>query len=138
MVNTHLHHYIDEEIIRLYQIESILKWIEFNSDNIDLIILNGDFNCLPDSLTYKLIVNSGFTSSFKFFSLKEPEETFHNKMIAEFKDNDPCGTYDYIFFKNNKEEKIKNISCCLLGKDEYFKGVYASDHYLLLSEFEFI
>jgi endonuclease/exonuclease/phosphatase family metal-dependent hydrolase len=103
-VNCHLHHTIEHEKIRVYQVNNILNWIKIeiensenslNSEN-NIVIFVGDFNALPNSESYNMIINNGFLSLFKEFHGKEPEKTFHNKMEAPFKDNDPEGCFDYI------------------------------------------
>jgi endonuclease/exonuclease/phosphatase family metal-dependent hydrolase len=95
-VNTHLHHTIEEENIRLHQMKSLLKWIDLNTSEKDLTIIVGDFNTIPNSETYEFIINNNYTSLYKEFHKQEPEKTFHNKMDAPFKDDDPEGTFDYI------------------------------------------
>ena len=42
----------------------------------DLVILMGDFNAEPSSLTYKEIIESGFRSSYSVVNGKEPSITF--------------------------------------------------------------
>jgi len=74
----------------------MLKWIEFNSNQDDLTILVGDFNTLPYSSSYNLIIENGFFSSFSKLNGKEPQKTFHNKLEAPFKDASDEGTFDYI------------------------------------------
>ena len=96
IVNLHLHHVEEEEIIRVYQMKSLLKWIEFKSSQDDLILIVGDFNTLPDSETYKLIIREGFVSSYFNLYGEEPIRTFHNKMDAPYKDASDEGTFDYI------------------------------------------
>jgi endonuclease/exonuclease/phosphatase family metal-dependent hydrolase len=100
VINVHLHHVVEEELIRVQQMKSVLKWIEFNTNFKDdedyLTIILGDFNAQPNSDTYNLIQNSGYASSFNLANGEEPIRTFHNKMDAPFKDDDEEGTYDYI------------------------------------------
>jgi hypothetical protein len=43
-----------------------------------------------------MIVTAGFTSAYKSLNNKEPLKTFHNNMIAPYKDEDLEGTFDYI------------------------------------------
>jgi len=95
-VNCHLHHVIDDENIRLYQTKNLHKWIDYVSKETDFVFVVGDFNALPEELTYKYFQTNGFFSVHKEFYGREPEKTFHNKMEAPFKDCDPEGTFDYI------------------------------------------
>ena len=41
------------------------------------------------------MLNEGYISAHSNIYGKEPEKTFHNKIDAPFKDNDPEGTFDY-------------------------------------------
>ena len=95
-VNTHLHSTINEELIRTHEMRNIIFWIENNTTENDLTIIVGDFNTLPDTATYKRVIESGFVSLHKEHHFNEPEKTFHTKMEAPFKDDDPEGTFDYI------------------------------------------
>ena len=70
------------------------------SDHEDLIIIAGDFNALPNSDTYNLMINSGYVSSHYNKYGKEPEKTFHNKMDCDTKDDYDEGTFDYILYIN--------------------------------------
>lgn len=95
-VNCHLHHVIEDENIRLYQTKNLCKWIDHLSKETDIVFVVGDFNALPEELTYQYFQSNGFFSAHKQFYGREPEKTFHNKMEAPFKDCDPEGTFDYI------------------------------------------
>ncbi len=67
LVNTHLHHEMNDDLIRKHQAESIILWIERQPDFIPsetLVIIIGDFNAKPDSNTYKLFIDRGYTSCF--------------------------------------------------------------------------
>lgn len=96
IINVHLHHPPDEEIIRVHQIWSIMKWIDMNTNSDDLIVMLGDFNCEPNSATYEAIICHGYISSHMAVHNCEPINTFHNRMDAPFKDDAPDGTFDYI------------------------------------------
>jgi endonuclease/exonuclease/phosphatase family metal-dependent hydrolase len=63
--NTHLHHPIPDDVIRQHQIEGAITWINRKvKSSDDIVILMGDFNAEPASLTYKEIIHSGFKSSY--------------------------------------------------------------------------
>lgn len=96
-VNCHLHHVIEDELVRLYQSKILCKWInaETNKEN-DFVVVVGDFNALPYGLAYNCFLENEFVSVHQQFFGCEPEKTFHNKMDAPFKDTDPEGTFDYI------------------------------------------
>lgn len=95
-VNCHLHHVIEDEFIRVYQSKILCKWINLETNENDIVIVVGDFNSLPYGLAYNHFIENGFASMHDKFHGCEPEKTFHNKMDAPFKDNDPEGTFDYI------------------------------------------
>lgn len=97
IINTHLHSLVDEELVRVNQIKMIIKWLEHFSNERDITILLGDFNALPNSNTYKYIVeDNDFISCHNYIYSKEPEKTFHNKMDAPYKDDAEETTFDYI------------------------------------------
>jgi endonuclease/exonuclease/phosphatase family metal-dependent hydrolase len=96
IVNCHLHHHEDEENIRLYEIRHILKWVAFNTNEEDFTVILGDFNTIPNSLTYEYIITQKFKSAYHLCNGEEPIKTFHAKMIAPYKDMGTEGTYDYI------------------------------------------
>ena len=100
-VNCHLHHVIEDELIRLYQSKIICKWISFETDKDDIIIVVGDFNALPFGLAYNYFLENEFVSVHKEFHGCEPQKTFHNKIDAPFKDTDPEGTFDFILYFDN-------------------------------------
>jgi endonuclease/exonuclease/phosphatase family metal-dependent hydrolase len=95
-MNVHLHHLVDEEIIRVYQMRLALKWLENNSLPNDFNIIVGDFNCQPGSQTYELVNQQGYKSAYVLKHGREPMKTFHNKMDCDTKDDDEEGTFDYI------------------------------------------
>lgn len=65
VINTHLHHVLVDDVIRRHESFQLLAWIESQPDldkEKDLIIITGDFNALPDSTTYALYGQFGYTS----------------------------------------------------------------------------
>jgi endonuclease/exonuclease/phosphatase family metal-dependent hydrolase len=86
---------IEEEIIRIHQAKYLLKWIDINTSKDSFTLILGDFNFLPSSDSYNFMLNEGYISAHSNIYGKEPEKTFHNKIDAPFKDNDPEGTFDY-------------------------------------------
>jgi endonuclease/exonuclease/phosphatase family metal-dependent hydrolase len=83
-------------MVRVQQIWSVLKWIDFNTTSDEMTVLVGDFNCKPGSLTYNTIVQKGYYSSHQRVHGCEPDRTFHNLIEAPFKDAADDGTFDYI------------------------------------------
>jgi endonuclease/exonuclease/phosphatase family metal-dependent hydrolase len=139
LINLHLHHSVEDESIRVHQIWSVLKWIEYNTGKDDLTIMLGDFNAEPETKTYQTILDKGYVSSHLRVHNCEPINTFHNRIEAPYKDASADGTFDYIFVKENKNSKLDwNIKAVSIhGQEESTvdKGIYASDHYALVAEF---
>jgi len=139
VINLHLHHLETEEVIRVHQMKCILKWIEKISNAEDLNIILGDFNCDPNSDTYRLIKQFNYKSCYFERNGKEPENTFHNKMDCPSKDASDEMTCDYIFYLNKSGNiNIKINSVALFGMEDSTerKGIYASDHFALSAEIE--
>ena len=144
--NTHLHHPIPDDLIRVHQMEAAVCWI---NDKVkfkdDIVFLMGDFNAEPSSLTYKHIIDSGFTSSYQKAHGKEPVKTFPTGIQAPFMDTDPPLTVDFIFYRVGKttasketDQHIKLLSSERMG-DKCLPSdptIYGSDHYPIVSEFE--
>ena len=135
LVNTHLHHEMDDDLIRKHQAQHILIWIEnqpdYDSSN-TLVIILGDFNAKPDSKTYQLFLSSGYTSCHLSANGSEPTHTFPTGLKAEFMDMDPPGTFDYIFVKG----ECKIVSCEVAAKDcdPVDKTIFGSDHFAIVAE----
>lgn len=85
-------------------------------------IITGDFNTTPSSATYKLFQDSGFRDLFSH----EHSSTFHG-----FTGKDVGGHIDWILYKGH----LKGIKHTIIR--EPFLGIYPSDHYPVLSVFEF-
>jgi len=96
IINVHLHHHEDEEIIRVYEMKHVIKWIFLNTNEEDFTVILGDFNTLPNSSTYELLINKKFKSAHHLCYGEEPIKTFHTDMMAPYKDTGTEGTYDYI------------------------------------------
>ena len=85
----------------------MLVWIENQPDynrETDLIVIAGDFNATPESQTYAIFAQFGYTSCHKHIHGKEPEKTFPTGLKAEFMDTDPALTCDFIFVRGVKYE----------------------------------
>lgn len=120
-----------------YLCENITKFL--NEKNLDIpIIICGDFNSLPDSSAYELMLkgksklqNTELIHSLNLSSSFEKEPKFTN-FTPDFK-----GTLDYIFY-NSKLKVSKNLETT---KEEEIKTIglpndfYPSDHISLYCEF---
>lgn len=56
LVNTHLHHEIEEGAIRHHQIRHLLYWLEQTTEATDIVMLMGDFNINGDKYNYDHII----------------------------------------------------------------------------------
>ena len=77
-VNTHLHHPLEEDHIRVHQVEQLTYWLDQQAkDDPDSIrVVVGDFNANPYTDTYKHFEAQGYTSAYKKVHGAEPEKTF--------------------------------------------------------------
>jgi endonuclease/exonuclease/phosphatase family metal-dependent hydrolase len=142
--NTHLHHPIPDDHIRLHQIEGAIAWINKKlKSSDDIVILVGDFNAEPHSLTYKEIIRSGFRSSHLEINRCEPKKTFPTGLQAPYMDTDPALVCDFIFYRVGKGEyestdkHIKVVNSMRMGDqpDKNDPTIYGSDHFSIVSQF---
>ena len=110
----------------------------------DLVILMGDFNAEPSSLTYKEIIESGFRSSYSVVNGKEPSITFPTGLQAPFMDRDPPLTVDFIFYRVGKDiqtDPSKHIRPTNSKRmaEKHHPGdptIHGSDHFPIITDFE--
>ncbi|MBU1172107.1 MAG: endonuclease/exonuclease/phosphatase family protein [Proteobacteria bacterium] len=117
-VNTHFDF---KASVQMKSAALILDFLKDFHEKTDTII-TGDFNTTPESDTYKLFIKSGFNDLFK----NKHSSTFHG-----FTGKNLGGHIDWILFKGN----LKGMDQSIIR--ESFVGIYPSDHYPVLSVFEF-
>ena len=127
-VNTHLDYLTDAT--REIQLRELLKFLE-NFYEFP-IICTGDYNFTPDSIPYA-IMREQFNSIYLYCNKKEPEITFPTGLLGEFADIDECGCFDYLWFRGNIKPTHAEVyrNCGV-------KEVWASDHYPLFCDLEFL
>ena len=78
LMNTHLHHVIEDDLIRKHEVTQVLIWMQKQPDMKpeDCLIITGDFNAEPSSETYAVIKHFGFTSAHCHVHGTEPKITF--------------------------------------------------------------
>ena len=96
VVNVHLHSLEEDETVREFQIKELISYVSTFVNENDILFIIGDFNTLPDTITYNYLINSGFKSLYKEKHNKEPNVTFHTQIDAPFKCLGLEGAYDYI------------------------------------------
>ncbi len=119
-VNTHFDHVSPEA--RIFQAEVLVEFLKQHSDY--PLILTGDFNCLSNEKTYKIITSAGVSNAADVAAKKENVgETFHN-FGSSSKIIDFCFENDHgIYIKYYKV--VKDI----------INGAYPSDHYPIYVEY---
>ena len=100
----------------------------------DLLVITGDFNALPDSKTYALMRDCGFTSCHQKANGCEPTHTFPTGLQAQWMDTDPPLTTDYIWVKGQCE-----IVNCVVDEASRTchpddKTIYGSDHMAIVAD----
>jgi endonuclease/exonuclease/phosphatase family metal-dependent hydrolase len=126
-VNTHLDHL--SELIREEQLLELLNVLK-NYANYP-IICTGDYNFLPEVDNYKLMSNEFKSVHFQVHG-KEPQITFPTGLFGPYADIESYGCFDYIWFRGGKAISGEVFRDC--GNQQ----VWASDHYPVYGEIEFI
>ena len=132
MFNTHFDHV--GEIARQESAKLLLKYITNFAGNSDVIV-TGDFNSKPNSVTYKTLTqNIKGASTITLVDSKKvsqyphhgPNSTFTAFKLSNLTDNDQL--IDYIFVKNTM--KVLNHGTL----SDTFDGLFPSDHMPVLAE----
>jgi endonuclease/exonuclease/phosphatase family metal-dependent hydrolase len=127
VVATHLKSGVEYERIRERQIKFLLTALKrFRVKN---IVMCGDFNCEPKSLTYNAIVQSDLSLKSAYFGVaeveKEPEITTYKKR----EDQEEFNTIDYIFIKGFKVRSVLQLpGLSEVSKSGLPSKDYPSDH----------
>jgi endonuclease/exonuclease/phosphatase family metal-dependent hydrolase len=128
LFNTHFDHIGDTA--RIESAKLMLNKIENIGEDLP-VVLTGDFNTIPDSDPYKIIVN-GNENSFHLFDTSQLSQTPHYGGISTFngfgKTMDMGRTIDYIFVN----DKIKVLTHGVITTT--YDNHYPSDHYPVISE----
>jgi endonuclease/exonuclease/phosphatase family metal-dependent hydrolase len=128
VTNTHLHHLpVNDETIRLKQVERLLMDIEENESRGIPTILLGDFNATPRSKTVSRILNT-LSSAHLDVHRFEPEYTFPTPLVSEVGDWFQPRTLDYIFY-HPAYFSVDDAGLVFTEPDSVDKRLYASDHF---------
>lgn len=138
--NTHLSWKIPEEDIRSRQTAELLRWAAHKaSGGLKRLFrpfpafLLGDFNAAPNTPSVEA-VQQVWQDSFKIMNPGNPGLTwdYRNPFAARASDRMPERRIDYIWTKGFKKVKRSEIVC---NRPDTL-GIYASDHFGVLSEVE--
>jgi endonuclease/exonuclease/phosphatase family metal-dependent hydrolase len=118
-VNTHLDHM--NLLIMKKQAEVLMNEISKLPDH--PVILTGDFNCVPRSIPYNLVV-TGFEDSSAVARKADVGSTFHgNENIDK--------VIDFIFFEAEGGFEVESYKVC----NEKINGKFVSDHHPVYAEY---
>lgn len=124
VINFHLDHVKEEA--KIQQVLMVLKEsAQYQQDFIQ--IMTGDFNSHPDSKVISNVLEYGWVDSFT----GKLEGTGHGFKPHDMERAARAKKIDFIFSKGSIQAKNSRIL-----KDS-FNGIYPSDHYFLVADFEF-
>ncbi|OMJ92191.1 hypothetical protein SteCoe_5063 [Stentor coeruleus] len=126
-VNTHLDHL--SESIREQQLRELMQALKPYYDY--PIICTGDYNFLPEVNNYKLMSKEFISAYFQIHD-KEPMITFPTGLYGPYADIESYGCFDYIWIRGAKAISAEVYRDC--GNQQ----IWASDHYPVYGEIEFI
>lgn len=128
--NTHLTWRLTEAEIRAAQVDEILKSIPVGGGP---IVLCGDFNASAQTAEVRLVTAAGFTDTYEACNPGANTLTWDNKnpYAASASSALPDRRIDFIFTRGFEGPKSSRV---VLEKPNE-NGVYASDHYGVLTEF---
>jgi endonuclease/exonuclease/phosphatase family metal-dependent hydrolase len=138
LFNTHLSWRPEQGEIRRRQVRELLTFVDREAGAHETAVM-GDFNAPPGTPEVRMVTDeAGFTDAFAALHPKEPGITWDNehpyvRMASEVL---PDRRIDYLFLRNNNEvwRRLRSVDLVFTRPDP--KGIYATDHYGILAEFE--
>jgi endonuclease/exonuclease/phosphatase family metal-dependent hydrolase len=103
-----------------------------------LAIVTGDFNSRPGNRTHRTFTESGFVDTYLAAGNEEGANTFHAFRGASYRDAHPHRgprRIDWIFLKD-PQGRLRVKSHRIIHDADEGSGLYPSDHYPILAEFE--
>jgi endonuclease/exonuclease/phosphatase family metal-dependent hydrolase len=133
-LNTHLDH--RSEWARVEGAKLIIARLDaLQADDIAAVV-TADFNCTPDSSTYRLFSDAGFVDAhLASGNSADPRESYTNHGWRGYpwaRDNDVPQRIDWILTRNGPSVGASAASCSIIRDAE--PPVYPSDHYPVLAE----
>lgn len=104
------------------------------------VIVTGDFNCRPRSSTYKNFADGGFVDTYLSAGNTDAEgaNTFHAFKGEDYQDPNPGRVprrIDWVLLKD-PAGRLRVLSHEILRDHDDRSGLYPSDHYPILAEFD--
>lgn len=129
--NTHLSYLDDHNYIRVQQVQEIMEFITEKENIYDgfATILTGDFNCIPGSDPYNLLVDD----STGIYFLDSWDELNPGNPGYTYSSDNPHKRIDFIFYKNTGD--LQMVSSQLIMTDPYNGSDYPSDHFGVMTLF---
>jgi endonuclease/exonuclease/phosphatase family metal-dependent hydrolase len=134
--NTHLSWKLDESATREAQVDEILPLIESRAGK-EWTLITGDFNTAPDTPAIRKMLDAGFTDTYRKIHPGSTELTWDNRnpYAAGASVFLPDRRIDFVFSRNHERRAAVAASEIVL-KQPNERGVYASDHYGVLTTFK--
>jgi len=98
-VNTHLHHVVEAQDVRVAQLERIIGWLDRDERGLPTVVL-GDFNSYVEEPAVAYM-KARFRSAYETIHGQEPDWTWTTPVNKW--DNAPHGTLDYIYVSEHFE-----------------------------------
>ena len=121
-VNTHLHHVVEAQDVRVTQLERLIAWLDRDDRGLPTVVL-GDFNSYVEEPAVAYM-KSRFRSAYETFHGKEPDWTWTTPLNKW--DNSPHGTLDYIYVSPHFEVLEAGLAFNKPSPDD--PELYPSDH----------
>jgi endonuclease/exonuclease/phosphatase family metal-dependent hydrolase len=136
--NTHLSWELQDDATRQAQVEELWSFIEKHRADGGFTVVAGDFNCTPDSpaMTW-LISHSGFIDTYRVLHPDAAGFTWSNRNLFAQKHRPvlPERRIDYVLADSGfVENRLRR--CEVVFDVPQTLGVFASDHFGVLAEFD--
>ena len=138
LFNTHLSWKLEEGAVREKQVEELIHFVETKSGGSEAMAM-GDFNSPPESSEIrKMIVLGKFVDTYKACHPKDKGITWDNRnpYAASASVALPDRRIDYVFVRNPGHVLGRLRSAEILFTQPDQEGVYASDHYGVMVEYD--
>lgn len=136
-INTHLSWKPEETLIRQFQTAELLRWMRRQNEYQEAsVILTGDLNSHPDKDEIRqLLENNTLSDAFEALNPGVPGLTWDNRNVYTATHGLPDRRLDYILIRGRV--LMKHLKKCeiVMNKADC-RGIFPSDHYGLIAEWE--